>query len=98
MADPVGFEGANGIFYGPTEDIRDLQVFASADPPMIVSAWRLSRAELEQVNQTGVVWLTIYSTGMPPVSITSDPPLRVDGDKLPVAEPVMPVAPKRAEK
>ncbi len=89
MATPVGFEGANFIFYAP-ESMPDCQDLATLnDGTQIISAWRLSAEELEAVARTGVVWLRIHAQGMPPVSISGTALVTVEGREA-VAEPIIP--------
>lgn len=44
--------------------------------PIIISKWKLTDEELEQIKTTGVVYLTIYGSGMPPVSLSVQSPLQ----------------------
>lgn len=34
---------------------------------LVVSCWKLTREELEEVNRTGKIWLTVLGASMPPV-------------------------------
>lgn len=96
MADPVGFEGSNAIMYG-FGNVRDLQVFKTnpaVETPQIVSAWRLSQEEIDEIVRTGIIWASIYSTGMPPIYISGKALVLVNG--VPSrAEPVIPHKPAR---
>lgn len=42
--------------------------------PVIISAWKPSAEELEEINKSGTVWLRIYGSGMPPVSLSGHTP------------------------
>lgn len=42
--------------------------------PEIISCWRLSKEDLETINQTGEVWLRVVGHGTPPVSIQTERP------------------------
>ena len=90
MADPVGFEGANGIMMRPPdmthEECRDLTVWR--DGKQIISCWRLTEDELKTVRQTGVVWLSIRGNTMPPVCVAGSGLLQVHG-REPRAEPTI---------
>ena len=96
MAVAVGFEGANTVFQAPKgkeETVHDLECFQPADKSQIVSCWRLSKEEIEQVNQTGVVWLRIMGNGMPPVYVSGEALVLVEGRPA-RAEPVIPRRPR----
>ena len=90
MADPVGFEGANGIMMRPPdmtpEECRDLTVWR--DGKQIISCWRLTEDELKTVRETGVVWLSILGNAMPPVCIAGKDMLQIHG-REPKAEPAI---------
>ena len=46
--------------------------------PAIISCWRLSKEDLDEINRTGVVWLSITGHGMPPVSIFTENPFETE--------------------
>jgi hypothetical protein len=46
--------------------------------PVIISAWKPSAEELAEINKTGIVWLQIYSNGMPPVSVSGISPWKTE--------------------
>lgn len=97
MAIPVGFVGANHIMYAPPdatpEECVDLPVQRA--PGQLISCWRLSPAEVAEINRTGVVWLSVIGRGMPPIKVAGDG-LFEDGN--PKAEPVMPRARREQER
>lgn len=66
MAEAIRFEGANFVFKAPPEreDVSDLHTFRQHGGPSNVSCWRLSPEELEEVNRTGCVWLSVMSGPM----------------------------------
>lgn len=92
MGQGVGFEGANVVFQAPkgATDCVDLQVCMNSE--QIISCWRLSKAELEEVAKTGVVWVSIQGQGMPPIYISGEALMTV-GDRPAKAEPVLPTRP-----
>lgn len=93
MAKPVGFEGANMLFIGPpNSDIGDLETFY--DGQQVVSAWRLSDEELDEVKRTGVVWLSVQTPRTPPVLVSGFPLVKI-GDRNPKVEPIMKKAKKQ---
>jgi len=97
MATGVGFEGANHVFQAPkgATDCVDLQVYA--DGSQIISCWRLSKEELKQVTETGVVWVRINGSGMPPIYIGGEAMMMV-GDRPARAEPILPTRPIKDRK
>jgi hypothetical protein len=63
MAEPIDFPGSNFTYLAPEgrADIGDLHTFRQHGGPANVSCWRLTPEELEEVNQTGCVWLSVMS-------------------------------------
>jgi hypothetical protein len=62
MGEPVKFEGFTHDFGPPPgldEMVGRLPVFLNG--ATVVSAWKLSPEELEEVNRTGVVFLSVMS-------------------------------------
>lgn len=89
MAAAISITGGNVIMKAPKGDedrVSDLQVFAHRGG--LVSRWRLSAAEIEEVARTGCVYLEVMGHGMPPVFIGSESEMRaftVDyGKPLPI--------------
>lgn len=87
MAAPVGFEGANTLISGEAMGCNDLETFRTETE--IISCWRLSAEELEIVAATGVVWLSVWGGGQPPVLISGKALVNI-GDRPSKAEPVIP--------
>lgn len=72
----AAFDGENLVLGTPKgcdpDVVAPLSVQAgrTADgEPAILSCWRLSREELDEVNRTGRVWLVVRARGMPPVAV-----------------------------
>jgi hypothetical protein len=42
----------------------------------IISCWKFTKEELEEVNKTGRVWLWIIGSQMPPVSLDVESPFK----------------------
>lgn len=63
MADAINFPGSNFTFSAPPDrdDVRDLQTFRQPDGPCNVSCWQLRPEELDEVNRTGCVFLSVMS-------------------------------------
>ncbi len=63
MAHGIDFKGSN-TRYGPPrgvseEQCRTLNVFKNG--ACIVSCWEFTKEELEEINRTGKVWLSMWS-------------------------------------
>jgi hypothetical protein len=83
---PIHFDEANTIFRKPEgwtdEQCSDLSTWRGDmridehgnTSPTIVSCWQLSKEDLEEINRTGKIWLSITGTGMPPVSLFTENP------------------------
>jgi len=80
---PVDFKEANFTFTRPKsmtdEQCGDLRVWKGYDLagfPIIVSCWRLSKEDLEEINRTGKIWLSVTSEVTPPVSLFTEYPFQ----------------------
>lgn len=83
---PVDFPARNFVYQKPQgwtdEQCSDLPVWKGNAPiddqgnttPTIISCWKLSKEDLEEIQRTGEVWLSISGTGMPPVSLFTENP------------------------
>jgi hypothetical protein len=78
---PVEFEQCNFTFNKPEgatdEECLPLRVFKGKDTigwPVIISKWNFSKEDLEEIQRTGCVYLTICSAGMPPVTLQTESP------------------------
>lgn len=78
---PVQFKEANFTFTKPDnmtdEQCMSLPVFRGKDQggiPVIISCWKLSKEDLDDINKTGQIYLSIAGDGMPPVSIFTENP------------------------
>lgn len=86
MAEPVGFDGANDILRAPKgqeASCSDLPIFRSVDPNtrghMLISCWRLTPDELRAINETGVIWFSAQGVTHPPIVISGEALVMVDG-------------------
>lgn len=78
---PANFDGSNTIFGAPkgTEHVV-APLYAYRGPragdglPVVVSCWKPSREELEEIMLTGRVWLVVLGESMPPVWLQSQNP------------------------
>ncbi len=87
---PIDFQQKNFVFKRPDglteEECGDLAVFRGNDTkglPVIISCWKLTEKELEEVKSKGVVWLTVYGTGTPPVYISGETPFIKNENDVP---------------
>lgn len=78
---PTTFEGYNFVYTKPgsmtDEQCMDLPVFKGLDAnglPVIVSCWRFSKEDLEEIQRTGCIYLSVCGTGMPPVGLFTENP------------------------
>jgi len=78
---PTSFEQQNFEFHKPAdmtdEQCSSLPVFMGNDTegtPVIISCWKFSKEDLEEIAQTGHIWLSITGQGMPPVSLFTEHP------------------------
>lgn len=87
MAIPVGFEGANMLLSGEAVGCSDLEVFANGE--QIVSCWRMTPEELKLIAETGVVWVSVWGRGAPPIYVSGTAGVTINGRPA-RAEPVIP--------
>ena len=80
---PISFEQQNALFGKPAnmtdEQCMSLPVWMGHDTngfPVIISKWKLSKEDIEDINRTGEIWLSIFSTGMPAVALQTESPLK----------------------
>ena len=83
---PTSFDESNNALSPPDDMTADecssLSVWQGDAPigerdatiPVTISCWKLTKDELDLINQTGRVWLTVYGGGMPPVSLQIENP------------------------
>ena len=78
---PVAFDEANLVLDKPPgmsrEECEPLNVYQGEMPdggPVLISCWKLTREELEEINRTGRVWLLVYSSTTFPVALTGIKP------------------------
>ena len=85
---PTTFPQSNKVFTKPKgwtdEQCSDLPVWVGSVmidefnnlAPAIISCWKLSKEDLEEIQKTGQIWLSITGQGMPPVSLFTENPFR----------------------
>jgi len=78
---PTDFPEANFTFNKPAnmtdEQCSDLRVWKGSNTdgfPVIISRWQFSKEDLEEIQRTGFIYLTITGQGMPPVGLQTEYP------------------------
>ena len=78
---PTSFDESNHVLDKPPgmtyEQCQALSVWqgeSSDGVPLVVSAWKPTREELESIKRTGRVWLIVLGQTMPPVSLEGTSP------------------------
>lgn len=83
---PADLPERNTIFTKPEgmtdEQCSDLPVWRGEAPldeqgntvPVIISCWKFNKEDLEEIQRTGCIWLSITGHGMPPVSLFTENP------------------------
>ncbi len=77
----AAFDEANVVLGKPEDMTVDecdalsvLRTQTTGGVPVVVSCWKLTKEELEEVNRTGRVWLTVLGITMPPVALDGAKP------------------------
>lgn len=85
---PTNFEQSNKCYTKPEgwtdEQCMDLNTWEGnviiddigSTAPAIISCWKLSYEDLQEIQKTGVIWLAITGSGMPPVSLFTENPFK----------------------
>lgn len=78
MAVPTSFDESNHVLDPPpgvqVEACAPLSVFV--DGKHVISCWKLTQAELDEVNRTGRIWLWLWGKTMPPAYVSPDYPFK----------------------
>lgn len=79
---PCSFDESNLVLSRPEsmgadecEALSVLRTQTHSGAPIILSCWKLTTAELAELNRTGRVWLLVYGQTMPPVALTAEKPI-----------------------
>lgn len=94
MAVGVGFQAANEVFYAPKGSTNCVDLETFTDGQQVVSCWRCSEEELAQIAETGVIWVSVQGTGIPPMFVGGLALVEVDG-KPAKAQPILPTKPMK---
>ena len=87
---PISFPEQNNILGKPAdmtdEQCSSLPVHHYMEPtsgfPAIISCWKLSPDELEEVQRTGVVWVNTLGKTLAPFSLFTKNPFKVEEPAL----------------
>jgi hypothetical protein len=78
---PTSFAESNLVLDKPADKGRDecepLCVWRGDSVegiPLVISCWKLTREELEEITRTGRLYLTVYGRTMPPVALAVGTP------------------------
>ncbi len=78
---PAAFDQENGVLNPPigmsSAECETLSVWRGVlenRMPVVITCWKVTKEELEEIQRTGRVWLTVMGTTMPPVIIEGASP------------------------
>ncbi len=78
---PTTFPEHNFVYTKPKgmtdEQCGDLPVHKGKDTygnNVIVSCWKLSKEDIEEINQTGTLWILVAGQSMPPIIPSTENP------------------------
>lgn len=81
MAYPASFDESNAVLGRPpgmTDEecspLSILRTLTADGQPIVVSCWKLTADEMDEVKRTGRVWLGIHGETMPPAWIAGQKP------------------------
>jgi hypothetical protein len=80
---PLNFDGANVVFGANQPEYQPLPAeMRLGHSSEIVTCWELSPEELERVQETGKIWLSLLTFGQPlqPVLVSVDKPEPYDSE------------------
>ena len=71
---PIKFPEANTYATSEADNVQPLPCHVSGDHQQVISCWKLSKEELELIQETGVVYLSVltYGTPLQPFFMTAD--------------------------
>lgn len=74
---PVEFEEQNTVFVA--DGCGDLPAYKQM--PQIISCFELDDEEIEKLNKTKKIWVSVHSVDMPPIWLGVDKPFRFASDE-----------------
>lgn len=89
MAEAASFEQENCVLDPPigvnSNDVTVLNAFRGTDEakrPVVISCWRLTKDELDEINKTGRIWLGLLGQTMQPAWISGINPFLKDSNNV----------------
>ena len=67
---PINFKEQNVTYIA--EGCNDLPAHKAKD--QIISCWKLTKEELEQINKTGIIWFSVMGQSQPPIWLGTENP------------------------
>lgn len=84
---PAGFDESNQVLSRPDNMTDDqcgpLSVYKGAyqdGTPCVISCWKMTKAEMEEVIETGRVWISVIGASMPPLYVGGTNPFKESTD------------------
>ena len=76
MAHGIDFEQSNFTWGGGSEDVDDLRahLYKQDGIPVTCSCWKLTKEEIFEIVNTGIVWLHVWGAKHPPVLVMGHSP------------------------
>ncbi len=72
--EPASFDESNDMLNRPKgmsdEECAPLCIFRDMETPTVISCWKVTKEELDEINRTGRVWLRIWGKSMPPAYVS----------------------------
>ena len=81
MADAVWFQGSNQMLNAPEgqEDVvGHLPVLNTGE--QVISCWKMTEEELVYINETGLVWFSIYGQNHAPIKLAGKAMVTIHGE------------------
>lgn len=81
----TSFKETNRVYgAGDNPNTDQLAVCVASHPdnkgiPTILSKWKLSPEEIDRINKTGELWITVMGTALPPIGATVFDPFEEHG-------------------
>lgn len=77
----ASFDESNLVLNSPPDmncdECQPLSVFRGfnkSQTPVVISCWKITKEELEEIQRTGRVWLTVIGETMPPALVSGISP------------------------
>lgn len=84
---PTAFDEENGFLDAPAgmspDDCDSLSVWRGVidnGTPVVISCWKPTAEEMEEIQRTGRIWILVMGTTMPPIAPTGHKPFQESGE------------------